>query len=54
MKYINSQLVIKNSDVTVRFKNESIEKKVTIIKVDKDTGNPVSAGAKLVLKDASW
>ncbi|HIT10132.1 MAG TPA: Cys-Gln thioester bond-forming surface protein [Candidatus Onthousia faecigallinarum] len=41
-----------NSDVTVRFKNESIEKKVTIIKVDKDTGNPVS-GAKLVLKDAS-
>lgn len=41
-----------NRNIQLKFGNQKIEKKVTIIKVDKDTGNPVS-GAKLVLKDAS-
>ena len=40
-----------NRDIKVKFGNAKIAKRVTIIKVDKDTGNPVS-GAKLVIKDA--
>ena len=41
-----------NRNISIRFKNDAINKEATIIKVDATTGKPV-AGAVLVVKDAN-
>ena len=41
-----------NRNISIRFKNDAINKEATILKVDADTGEPV-AGAVLVVKDST-
>ena len=49
---VNFEITDTNRNIAIKFKNQTIDKQATIIKIDADTNKPV-AGAVLVVKDSN-